>query len=54
MSDVPVEVIVASFQNFDGASNALAKLNQAKKDRLLDIQDAAVLTKELTGKMKIK
>lgn len=54
MSDVPVQVIVAAFQTLDGASNALAELSQAKKDKLIQIQDAAVLIKDLTGKVKIK
>ncbi len=54
MSDIPVQVIVAAFQNVDGAGNALARLKQAQKEKYIEIEDAAVLTKDFSGKVKIK
>jgi uncharacterized membrane protein len=54
MSDVPVQVIVAAFKDIDGASNALKTLQEAKHDKLIGIQDAAVITKDANGKVKIK
>jgi uncharacterized membrane protein len=56
MSDpnVPVQVIVAAFHDVDGASNALESLKEAKRDDLIGIQDAAVITKDANGKVKIK
>lgn len=54
MSDVPVQVIVAAFKDLDGASNALETLQEAKHDKLIGIQDAAVITKDSNGKVKIK
>ncbi|HLJ79947.1 MAG TPA: DUF1269 domain-containing protein [Ktedonobacterales bacterium] len=54
MADVPVQVIVAAFKDLDGASNALETLQEAKHDKLIGIQDAAVITKDANGKVKIK
>jgi|SRR5690348_4093730 len=54
MSDVPVQVIVAAFNDFDGASKALETLQEAKHDEVIGIQDAAVITKDADGKVKIK
>jgi uncharacterized membrane protein len=54
MADVPVEVIVAAFQDLNGASAALEQLKQAKKQGLIKIEDAAVLTKDADGKLRIK
>jgi uncharacterized membrane protein len=54
MSDVPVEIIVAAFQDPNGASAALAELKQAKKQGLIKIEDAAVLVKDADGKLRIK
>ncbi len=53
-SDVPVEIIIAAFKNENAASEALKELKQAKKDGLINIVDAAVLTKNEKGKIKIK
>ena len=54
MTDVPVEVIVAAFQDQNGASAALEQLKQAKKEGLIQIEDAAVLVKNADGKLSIK
>jgi uncharacterized membrane protein len=54
MSDVPVQVIVAAFSDINGASNALKTLQDAKRDKVIGIQDAAVITKDANGKVKIK
>ena len=54
MADVPVQVIVAAFHNLSGASDALKTLQEAKHEKLIAIQDAAVITKDANGKVKIK
>jgi uncharacterized membrane protein len=54
MADVPVQVIVAAFNDLNGASQALKSLKEAKKEHLIEIEDAAVLTKDADGKVKIK
>lgn len=53
MSDVPVQVIVAAFKEENGASEALKQLKQAKKEKLIGIQDAAVLRCDAKGKLHI-
>ncbi len=54
MSDIPVQVIVAAFQDENTANAALNELKEAKKKGLIDIRDAAVLTKDAQGKLHIK
>jgi uncharacterized membrane protein len=54
MSDVPVQLIVAAFQDEKTADAALKQLKQAKKEGLIDIVDAAVLRKDQKGKLHIK
>ena len=54
MSQVPIQVIVAAFNDIDGASNALKSLKEAKHERLIVIEDAVVLTKDASGKLKIR
>lgn len=54
MSDVPVQVIVAAFQDEKAAKNALAALKEAKKEGLIKIENAAVLSKDEKGKLHIK
>jgi uncharacterized membrane protein len=54
MADVPVQVIVAAFKDFDGASKALDALKDAKREKMIGIEDAAVITKDANGKVKIK
>src|SRR5690242_11431868 len=53
-SDVPVEVVLAAFNDEDGAEKALGQLKQAKKDRLIGIRNAAVLWKDDKGKLHFK
>lgn len=53
-SDVPVEVVLAAFNDEDGAEKALGELKQAKKDRLIGIRNAAVLWKDDKGKLHFK
>lgn len=54
MSDVPVQLIVAAFQNEDEAKKALKALKQAKKEGLIKIDSAAILRKDEKGKIHIK
>jgi uncharacterized membrane protein len=54
MSEVPVEVIVAAFQDEEGARQALKALKQAKSAGLIKIENAAVLRKDKKGKLHIK
>jgi len=54
MSDVPVQVIVAAFQDEKAAKDALAVLKEASKAGLIKIENAAVLSKNEKGKLHIK
>ena len=54
MSDVPVQVIVAAFQDEKAAKSALKELKQASRDGLIKIENAAVLRKDEKGKLHIK
>ncbi|HSG16572.1 MAG TPA: DUF1269 domain-containing protein [Anaerolineae bacterium] len=54
MSDVPVELIVAAFQDEKGADQALKELKSAKRQGLIKIENAAVLRKDQKGKLHIK
>lgn len=54
MSDVPVQLVIAGFQDERGADAALDMLKRAKKERLIGIEDAAVLRKDEKGKLHIK
>ena len=54
MSDVPVQVIVAAFQDEKAAKEALKSLKQARKEGLIKIENAAVLRKDKKGKLHIK
>ena len=54
MSDVPVQLIVAAFQDEKSANMALKELKRAKRERLIGIQNAAVLRKDQKGKLHIK
>lgn len=54
MSDVPVQLIVAAFNDEKAADQALKELKAAKKERLIGIQNAAVLRKDEKGKLHIK
>ena len=52
-TQVPVDVVVAAYQDEQGANNALKELETAKKDGLIGIQDAAVLRKDDQSKLHI-
>jgi uncharacterized membrane protein len=54
VSDVPVELIVAAFQDEKSAAQALKILKQARREKLIGIQNAAVLRKDEKGKLHIK
>ena len=54
MSEVPVQVIVAAFQDEKSAKEALGILKEAQKEKLIKINDAAVLRKDKKGKLHIK
>ena len=54
MSDVPVQLIVAAFQEEGAAKAALKELKALKKEKLIGIQNAAVLRKDAKGKIHIK
>jgi uncharacterized membrane protein len=54
MTDVPVQLIVAAFQDENSASQALKALKQAHRDKLIKIENAAVLRKDQKGKLHIK
>lgn len=53
MSDAPVQLIVAAFQTETGAKDALNKLKEAKKEDLIKILNAALITMNQKGKVKI-
>ena len=54
MSDVPVQVIIAAFKEEETADAALKALKEAKKERLIGIQDAAVIRRDEDNKLHIK
>ena len=54
MSDVPVQLIVAAFNDEKAADQALKQLKQARKDKLIKIENAAVIRKDQKGKLHIK
>jgi uncharacterized membrane protein len=54
MSDVPVQLIVAAFNDEKTAGEALKALKKAKKEKLITIQDAAVLRRDEKNKLHIK
>lgn len=54
MPDVPLQIVVAAFRDMDAASIVLADLKQAKRAGRMDFLDAAVITKDASGKTKIR
>ena len=54
MSDVPIQLIVAAFQDEKSAAQALKALKQAQREKLIKIDSAAVLHKDEKGKLHIK
>lgn len=54
MSDVPVQLVVAAFQDEKRADEALSELKAAKWAGLIGIQDAAVLRRDQNNKLHVK
>ena len=54
MSEVPVQLIVAAFQDEGAAKEALKDLKEASREGLVKIENAAVLRKDEKGKLHIK
>ncbi|MGD9895108.1 MAG: DUF1269 domain-containing protein, partial [Dehalococcoidia bacterium] len=54
MTNVPVEVIVAAFKDELAADEALWQLKELQKDKVIRIEDAAVLRKDSSGKLHLK
>jgi uncharacterized membrane protein len=54
MGDIPVQIVVAAFQDEKSADEALKVLKQAKRERMIGLQDAAVIRKDEKGKLHIK
>lgn len=54
MSSVPVQIIVAAFNDENAASEALEQLKEAKKEKLIGIIDAAIIRRDEQNKLHIK
>jgi uncharacterized membrane protein len=54
MSDVPVQLIIAAFQDEKMAKQALNALKDAHREKLIKINNAAVLRKDDKGRLHIK
>ncbi|HRA64445.1 MAG TPA: DUF1269 domain-containing protein, partial [Caldilinea sp.] len=54
MNDVPVQIIVAAFNDPNRAAEIMDELKQGKKEGLIGIIDAAVVVKDGEGKLKVK
>lgn len=54
MSDAPVQLIVVAYKDDKSAEEALKALKQAQKEKLIRIENAAVLRKDEKGKLHIK
>jgi uncharacterized membrane protein len=54
MSDNPVQLVVAAFRDEDSAKEALTDLKEAQRERLIKIENAAVLRKDEKGKLHIQ
>lgn len=51
--DEELDAVVAAFRNEDGAKEALRKLEQAHKNGLINIKDAAILRRDENNKLHI-
>jgi uncharacterized membrane protein len=54
MAGAPVQVIVAAFQDPAGASESLRLLKEAHREALIGISEAAVITRDEKGKVRIR
>jgi uncharacterized membrane protein len=52
-SEVPIQIVVAAFQDENGADNALKQLRAAQSEGLIKIDDAAVLRRDADDKLHI-
>jgi uncharacterized membrane protein len=53
MSEAPVQLLVAAFTDEDAADKVFAQLKQAKKEKLIHIQDVAVIKRDMDNKIHI-
>lgn len=54
MKDIPYAVIVATFRDEKDADKALENLKAERKDKAFTIQDAAIIKKDINGKLHMK
>jgi uncharacterized membrane protein len=54
MSEVPIQLIVAAFKDEKAAKETLKVLKQVQKEKLIKIENAAVLIKDDKGKLHIR
>ena len=54
MTEVPLQIIIAAFQEEDAADQALKALKEAQREKLISIDNAAVIRKDDDGKLHIK
>ena len=54
MSDTPIQLIVVAFKDEKAAAEALKSLKKVQKEKLIKIENAAVLHKDEKGKLHIK
>lgn len=53
MSEAPVQLLVAAFTEEDAADKVFEQLKQAKKEKLIHIQDVAVIKRDMDSKIHI-
>lgn len=54
MADIPVQLIVAAFNDEGAADKALEALKEYKREKAINILDAAIIRKDADGKLHIK
>src|SRR5215204_4685668 len=54
MADIPVQLIVAAFNDESAADKALDALKEFKKERAINILDAAIIKRDPDGTLHIK
>ena len=54
MDEVPVQLVVATFSGEGAAGDALKLLIEARREKLIDIQDAAVIRRDENNKIHIR
>ena len=54
MTETPIELLIAAFQDENEAENVLKELKVAKHEGLIGIKDAAVIRRDLQNKIYIK